>query len=162
VGALLGILFLIVTAPLWVPMLLVMGAYRLLLNLLVWMLWVPRGKDVLYMNSDSPIWHDTMEHTVWPLVAGRAVRINYSERAQWPAMSLAARVARQYVGGKECNPLVIVFRPLGTRKVFRFFKAFRAYKAGDPRKFNSVVDALITELGGTAAIPRADSSLRSE
>jgi hypothetical protein len=162
VAALFGILFLIVTAPLWVPMLLLFGAYRLLLNLLVWTLWVPRGKDVLYMSSDSPIWHDTMEQTVWPLVAERAVRINYSERNAWPALSLASRVARQYVGEKECNPLVIVFRPLRTRRIFRFFKAFRAYKAGDPRKFNSVVDALVTELGGTGAVTRADSSTRSE
>jgi hypothetical protein len=152
VGALLGILFLIAISPVLVPLLLVIGTYRLLLNLLVWTLWVPRGKDVLYMNSDSPIWHDTMEQNVWPLVAERAVRINYSERNKWPKFWLAAMVVRQYVGGQECNPLVIVFRPLRTRKVFRFFKAFRAYKAGDPRKFHSVVDALITELGGTSVV----------
>lgn len=115
---LLGTLFLIVTAPLWVPMLLVIGAYRLILNVLVWTLWVSRGKDVLYMNCDSPVWHDTMEETVWPLVAKRAVRINYSERNKWPKLQLAARIARQYVGGKECNPLVVVFRRLRTRKVF--------------------------------------------
>jgi hypothetical protein len=157
-----AILLFLLLSPVLVPLLLVIGLYNLLLNVLVWTLWMPRGKDVLYMNSDSPVWHDYMEQNVWPLVAQRAVRINYSERSKWPRLQLAARIARQYVGGKDCNPLVVIFRPLRTRKIFRFFKAFRAYKAGDSRKLDSVVDALITELGGTAAIPRADSSLRSE
>ena len=44
--------------------------YRALLYLLVWALWLPKGKDVLLVYSDSPIWHEYMTTQILPLVAG--------------------------------------------------------------------------------------------
>ena len=34
--------------------------HRTTLYFLIWLLWLPKGKDVLLVYSDSPIWHDYM------------------------------------------------------------------------------------------------------
>lgn len=53
-------LLLVVFLPIILPLLLVAVTlfflYRTTLYLLVWTLWLPRGKDVLFVCSDSPIW----------------------------------------------------------------------------------------------------------
>jgi len=56
--------------------------------LLVWALWLPKGKDVLVVLSNSPIWHDYMSSEIMPLVRERAVVLNWSERKKWPSGSL--------------------------------------------------------------------------
>jgi hypothetical protein len=33
-------------------------AHRAALYALVWTLWLPRGRDILFVCSDSPIWHE--------------------------------------------------------------------------------------------------------
>jgi hypothetical protein len=108
----------------------------------VWTLWLPRGKDDFYMSSDSPNWHDYMEQNVWPLVADRAVRLNWSERNDWKSFSLATKVARQYARGSNFNPLVVVFRPLRTRQEFRFYYAFRRLKKVGPYELEALVSDL--------------------
>ena len=66
--------------------------------LLVWMWWTPRGKDALYISSDSPIWKEYMEAEIFPLVAERAVVLNWSARGKWPKWSFAVRVFRTFWG----------------------------------------------------------------
>ena len=63
--------------PLTVVALLLFALHRLVLYLLVWMLWVPNGKDTLLVYSDSPIWHDHMTEQVLPLVKNRAIILNW-------------------------------------------------------------------------------------
>ncbi len=53
--------------------------YRTTLYLLVWVIWLPRGKDILFVYSDSPIWHEYMATQILPLVQDRAVVLNWSE-----------------------------------------------------------------------------------
>ena len=62
--------------------------YKTTLYLLVWTLWLPRGKDILFVYSDSPIWRDYMTSEVLPLVHERAVVLNWSERKKWERWSL--------------------------------------------------------------------------
>ena len=50
--------------------------------LLVWVWWLPKGKDVLYVSSDSPIWKEYMETEVFPLVAKRAIVLSWSARSK--------------------------------------------------------------------------------
>ena len=46
---------------------------KVVVYLLVWAWWLPTGKDVLYVSSDSPIWKEYMETEILPLVAERAM-----------------------------------------------------------------------------------------
>ncbi|HEY6466577.1 MAG TPA: hypothetical protein VIY69_11335 [Candidatus Acidoferrales bacterium] len=98
---------------------------------LVWVLWLPKGKNVLYVSSDSPIWKEYMETEVFPLVANRAIVLNWSARSEWPHWSLAVRVFRTFGQRRDFNPMVIVFRPFQRAKVFRFFAAFGEWKDGN-------------------------------
>jgi hypothetical protein len=72
-------------------------AYRALLYLFVWALWLPRGKDILFVYSDSPIWHEYMATHVLPLVQERAVILNWSERKKWSRWSLGVAVFHHLV-----------------------------------------------------------------
>jgi hypothetical protein len=105
-------------------------AHRATLYVLVWMLWLPRGRDTLLVYSDSPIWQEYMTSQVLPLVQERAVVLNWSERKRWSRLSFAVHVFRSFGGGREFNPLVIVFRPFARAKRFRFWQPFQDWKRG--------------------------------
>ena len=105
-------------------------AHRAALYALVWTLWLPRGRDILFVYSDSPIWHEYMTTQVLPLVQPRAFVLNWSERKRWPRLSLPVSVFRSFGGGREFNPLVIVFRPFGRARYFRFWQPFQDWKRG--------------------------------
>ena len=104
--------------------------YRITLYLLVWTLWLPRGKDILFVYSDSPIWHDYMATQVLPHVQERAVVLNWSERKKWPWWWLGVAVFYQFGGTREFNPLVLLFQPFRSAKVFRFWSVFMDWKRG--------------------------------
>jgi hypothetical protein len=95
--------------------------YRVALYLLVWALWLPSGKDILFVYSDSPIWHDYLVTQVLPLVENRAFVLNWSERNKWPRWSLQVAVFHYFGGARDFNPLVLLFQPFRSVKVFRFW-----------------------------------------
>jgi hypothetical protein len=99
--------------------------------LLVWVCWLPRGKDVLYVSSDSPIWKEYMETEVFPLVAERAIVLSWSDRSKWPKWSFAVRVFRTFGHGRDFNPMVVLFRPFRRARIFRFLPAFQERKHGN-------------------------------
>ncbi len=105
-------------------------AHRTCLYLLVWSLWLPQGKDVLLVYSDSPIWHDYMETEVLPLVRDRAVILNWSQRNRWPRWSFRTHVFHYFGGDRNFNPLVVHFRPFRRARTFRFWSAFKDWKHG--------------------------------
>ena len=104
--------------------------HRLAVYLLVWALWLPQGKDVLLVLSDSPVWRDYMAAEIVPLVRERAVVLNWSERKRWRRWSPAPHAFRTFGGHREFNPLVVVFRPLRPAEVLRFWQAFKDWKHG--------------------------------
>jgi hypothetical protein len=125
---------LVVLLPIVLPLAVIAFAlhflYRITLYLLVWVLWLPRGKDILFVYSDSPIWHDYMTTQVLPRVHERAVVLNWSERKGWPLWSLGVPVFHHFGGTRDFNPLVLLFRPLRSAKVFRFWSVFIDWKRG--------------------------------
>ena len=127
----LTILILPVVLPLAVSGLLLSALNTTVVYLLVWTWWLPKGKDVLYVSSDSPIWKDYMENEILPLVAKRAVVLSWSDRSMWPNWSFAVRVFRTFGHGRNFNPMVVLFRPLRRAKTFRFLPAFQEWKHGN-------------------------------
>jgi hypothetical protein len=133
-------------APLIVVALLLFTLHRLVLYLLVWMLWVPNGKDTLLVYSDSPIWHDYMTEQVLPLVKDRAIILNWSERSTWRRWRLTQQVFYSFGGSREFNPMVIIFRPIRRAKVFRFWSAFKEWKHGHAGHVEELTNRLRTAL----------------
>lgn len=134
----------------WFPLLLLIllgcALYAALVYLSIWLWWLPRGKDVLLVYSDSPIWHDYMVAEVLPLVKDRAMVLNWSERSQWRPWSLTVR-AFWFLGGDHAfNPMVVLFRPLHRAKTFRFWPAFQDWKHGDREPVEKLRRELMLQL----------------
>ena len=103
------------------------------LTLAVWVLWLPRGKNTLFVYSDSPNWHDYIAENILSKIERRCVVLNWSERSRWQnSASLAAGVFMFFGGDREFNPMAVVFRPLRAPRTVRFFQAFRDHKHGKP------------------------------
>ena len=116
--------------------------HRIALYLLVWTLWVSKGKDILFVYSDSPIWREYMLTHILPLVNDRAVILNWSERSQWSQWSFRTHVFHSFRGYRESNPLVIVFRPFHRAIKFRFWRAFKDWKHGNPEALEKLREEL--------------------
>ena len=96
---------------------------------------VPGGTLLVY--SDSPIWRVYVEQRILPRVTGRAVVLNWSQRAKW-RHSLARMAFAHFGGSREFNPLAVVFRPFGRTRTFRFWRLFRDFKHGNPAALDQV------------------------
>ncbi|HEX7960535.1 MAG TPA: hypothetical protein VF493_11490 [Terriglobales bacterium] len=137
----------ILFAPVWVPLIVALMVllllYWMLLYLAVWTWWLPRGKDVLIVYSNSPIWHDYMTEKIIASLQHRAIILNWSERKQW-RRTLAVFALRAFGGGREFNPMVMVFRPFRLAKKYRYWEPFRYWKRGNTEP----VEAMTRELLG--------------
>ncbi len=141
-NAVLVVLFLPFVLPLALLAIVLHILYKITLYLLVWVIWLPRGKDILFVYSDSPIWRDYMATEILPLVQDRAVVLNWSERKKWRRWRLGVAVFHHFAGVREFNPLVMVFRPVRLARVFRFWSAFKDWKRG----YREPVDKLRQDL----------------
>ena len=142
----LAIFALILLLPLVVVVLLCFLASTALLRILVQFFWLAKGKDVLLVYSDSPIWHDYVEIHLLPPIEERAIVLNWSERKRWKP-SLARWVFFHYGGGREFNPLGVTFRPWRRARVFRFWEPFRDYKHGKTAALEKMQRAFFESLG---------------
>jgi hypothetical protein len=136
-------LALVVLAPLWVPLLLVvlvavlpaLGIHHVLRTRLLARAFrsqfSPQGKRLVLVYSRSPNWQPYIEANWLPKLAERAVVVDWSDRSHWQApLPLAVRIARHWGGDREFNPLAIVFPPRGKPRVIRFYRPFLALKHG--------------------------------
>jgi hypothetical protein len=124
------VLLLPLVLPLLVVGLVLRVLNKIIVYLLIWLWWLPTGKDVLFVSSDSPVWQEYMETQILPLVARRAMVLNWSERSRWSKLSFTVRVFRTFGRGRDFNPMVVLFRPLRRARVFRFLPAFKDWKCG--------------------------------
>ena len=125
------VLLLPIILPLAVVGLVLHFLNKVVVYLLVWVCWLPKGKDVLYVSSDSPTWKEYMENEIFPLVAERAIVLSWSARSKWPKWSFAVRVFRTFGRGRDFNPMVVLFRPFRRARIFRFLPAFQERKHGN-------------------------------
>jgi hypothetical protein len=103
----------------------------LAITLAVWICWCPRGKNILFVHSNSPVWGEYISDRFLPYLGNRAVVLNWSERRLWRRLSLARLTFECYGGQREFNPLAVLFRPLRPTRTFRFWQPFRDWKHGN-------------------------------
>jgi hypothetical protein len=132
------LLLLLVLLPLVVLLLSARLLYAVVLQLIIWLVWCSRGRNVLLVSSESPIWHDYIETHILPRLPQSTTLLNWSERSRWNPFSLPFIAFRFFGGDREFNPMVIVFRPFRWAKTFRFWRAFRDYKHGKHRSLEDL------------------------
>jgi hypothetical protein len=128
--------------PLILLALLLFALHRAILYVLVWLVWLPRGKDILVVYSNSPVWQEYMTEQVLPLLEDRAIVLNWSERSRWRKWRLTQQVFYSFGGHREFNPLVVLFRPFRRAKLFRFWSAFKHWKHGHTEMLEGLKDDL--------------------
>lgn len=94
-----------------------------------WSWWNPRGRDILFVYSDRPLWKNHVEADILPFIQKRAVIVNLSERRR-SRLAFLYKVFRRLGVHDESLPHALVFRPFRRTRVFRFWKPFRHLKAG--------------------------------
>jgi hypothetical protein len=142
--------FLLAISPiilLWLVLYLLAG---LLLHILIWCVWCTRGRDVLLVYSDSPVWQAYFDEQLLPRLGRRAIVLNWSQRRLWHR-TLAVAAFGFFGGNREFNPLAIVFRPFRLARSFRYYKPFREFKHGKPEAVNELTDQLFALLNGPRA-----------
>ena len=130
-----ALVLLLLLSPLLLPLLVVLVVAWLVgalaLHFLILILWLPAGRRVLFVYSNSPTWKRHIEAEVLPRLPSTAAVLNWSERSQWPRWSLSVWLFRFYAGNRAYNPLAIVICPWRGPKLFRFWRAFRDSKRGN-------------------------------
>ena len=123
-----------------------------LLYVLIWLAWGLRGKRVLIVYSDSPIWKAYFEEQVLPPLADISVVLNWSQRKRW-GLSLAALAFQHFAGEQDFNPAAFIFRPFRLAQRFRFYEAFRDYKHGRKEPVERLRQELLEAVGRQSDSP---------
>ncbi len=95
----------------------------------IWIFWCAKGRNILFVYSESPNWQEYVEQNYLPRLDTRAVILNWSRRANW-RNSLGVLAFRRWGGSRGFNPLGVVFRPFKKTRVFRFHQPFLDFKHG--------------------------------
>jgi len=122
--------------------------------------WIDKGKNALFVYSNSPNWKDYIEENILPKISQKSHVLNWSERSQWDwnKKSLELRVFKNWAGverytvkefkrkirwsGEEYNPIAIIFEPWQKPKVLKFWKPFKDFKHGNEKSLKEMEDEL--------------------
>jgi hypothetical protein len=93
------------------------------------------------------VWQDHIAREWLPRLDPVSVRLNWSERNQWPD-TLEVRLFRRFcLAEHNFNPAVLVVRGLRAPLVFRFYYAFHEAKHGNPQYLKELETELFRVLG---------------
>jgi hypothetical protein len=125
----------VITAPIWIVLVLVVGLWIVLrfmiLYALVWSWWIGlRRKRTIFVYSNSPTWQQYLERNIVPHLPASAVVLNWSERQGWPRFALPVLLFRFFGGRQEFNPMGLVFERFRPVRRYRFWQPFRDFKHG--------------------------------
>lgn len=119
---------------------------KFILNALVWVKWCLRGKFILFVWSDSPIWREYIQQNILPQIEHCSIILNWSQRKQWRWWSLPVSVFLFFGGSQEFNPMAVVFRPFHCTRVFRFWYPFKDFKHGKKKVLIEMTQELMKEI----------------
>jgi len=105
--------------------------YRVLVRIAVEVVWGARGRRVLLVYSQSPIWQEYVESKWLPILRDHAIVLDWSERSQWKARkSFATWVFGVWKPSDNFNPMVILIPRFAPIRRIGFYYAFRDWKHG--------------------------------
>src|SRR6266508_4452772 len=143
----------VLTAPLWLAALFVMVVGRLVqvvaLYAFVWFWWIGWARRrVLFVYSDSPNWKEYLEANILPKLPANTVVLNWSNRAQWPKLSVPVILLGCFAGERDFNPIGLVFERFDIVERYRFWQAFRDAKHGHSETLRLVETKFLDHVAG--------------
>ncbi len=117
------------------PFLLLYGLWRFVYG--IWLRvrfhikWIRKGKNIIFVYSESPNWQRYIEENIFPELEPYYIPLNWSARSKWREHKpLEAKIFTHWGGDTEFNPMAIIFLNMWRVKTIRFFQAFKDYKHG--------------------------------
>jgi hypothetical protein len=143
----------IVTAPLWLSLALLVAVWYLVqlvvLYGVVWLWWIgPRKRRVLFVYSESPNWQSHLEQAVIPRLPPDSVVLNWSRRREWPRFALPTLLFRFFAGDRQFNPIGLVFARFVPVRRYRFWRPFRDVKHGESEPLQALEAKFFEHLAG--------------
>jgi hypothetical protein len=141
------------TAPLWIAVMLLGLLFLPLLYAalyaLVWTWWIGRARRrVLFVYSDSPNWKAHVEGRILPKLPTNTVVLNWSHRKRWPRFAFPVTLFRSFAGGREFNPIGLVFERFRLVSRYRLWQPFRDAKHGRPEALQTTEELLLRHAAG--------------
>jgi hypothetical protein len=138
----------VLVLPITIIALMLWLLYSLGLYLAIWACWGSRGRNLLFVYSDSPHWKDYIESEILPHIRDRAMILNWSDRNEWIGKwALGPMAFRHFGGDKEFNPIALYFRPFAIHRTYRFWEPIRRWrKNGDRNDLDALLARLYADL----------------
>jgi hypothetical protein len=121
------IIFLI---PIGLYLLIVEIIYRIKFQSIV----ISKKKRIIFVTSESPIWHDYLNNKWIPLIKEHAYILNWSQRKEWDESQWEVKAFHHWGRDREMNPIFIIYGNLLNIQVFRMYEPFIDYKHGKEKK----------------------------
>jgi len=116
--------------------------YGLCLRLLFYQKWIRKGKNIIFVYSDSPHWKTYVEDNILPKLESQYITLKWSKRSHYRNNSLESRIFYHWGGYNDYNPMAIIFISFFNIKTVRFYKAFKDYKHGKDKLLNEKIQEL--------------------
>ncbi len=120
--------------PILVFMLILELSYRIIFKIRI----INNGKRIIFVTSNSPIWHDYLENKWINIITKYAYILNWSERNQWNNSQWEIRMFRHWGGDRDMVPMFIIYVNYFHIQKFRLYKPFIEYKHGKDRNLSNI------------------------
>ena len=107
--------------------------YALLMVGAVRVVCILRGRYIIFVHSNSPVWQDYIAAKILPRLPADTVILNWSDHSKWRWFSFPVRVFKLYGGDANFNPIGMVGTSLYGMKTFRFWQPFKDFKHGNEK-----------------------------
>jgi hypothetical protein len=139
----------ILLIPWVIVVLLGFAVYALLMVMAVRVVCIFRGRYIIFIHSNSPVWQDYIAANILPRLPADTVILNWSDHLTWRRFSFPVRVFSFYGHHAEFNPMGLVGTALRGVKTFRFWQPFRDFKHGNDRSLKDMEASFFAYLDGT-------------
>ena len=113
--------------------------------------WAERTGFVgLAVISDSPAWSRRIQERWRPRLGRRVSVLNWSERRRWPD-GVERALHREFGGGRDHCPLILVLRGWREPAVYRFHRAFKKARPEDRRRVDDYEERALAAVEQAAA-----------
>jgi hypothetical protein len=124
------VLLILVVIIFFIPIIIIGLIYEIYCRLSFRMRALYLKKRIIFVNSDSPIWHEYLNNKWLTKVMNYAYILNWSEIKKWKHNQWDVRMFRHWGGDRNMTPIMIIYMNFFQIRIFRFYEAFIDYKHG--------------------------------
>ncbi len=118
-------------------------AYRFWLKVRFWGRHGRKGKEILFVYSDSSTWKNYIETNILPRIEAHSIILNWSKRREWGSrMQFETKLFNRWAGPGDFVPVAILFSLTGKVRTFRLWQASGNPKHGKEKVSKEAEQAL--------------------